>query len=206
MDTKEPSLCVLYASQILKETIGGIPTVIIEEKMQGEEFTFQALVGSGEILPLPLVKDFKRLEEGDKGPNTGSMGSFSNGDGLLSFLKSSEKEQALNIMKRTIDFVDEYYAGESYCGFLYGQFMITKDGLRLVEYNVRPGDPEILNVMKIFNGELLPLFKAMLSGGLEETARTVDFSVQPTVCKFIVPEGYPFEPIDPFDMKVDEIE
>lgn len=192
-----------YCRDIIDQKVGNIPRVIIEEKLVGEEFTFQALVGGGDLLPFPLVKDFKRLREGDKGPNTGSMGSYSDRNGLLSFVDGETRNEALKIMSRTIQLIDEM-AGSHFCGFLYGQFMITSRGLRLIEYNVRPGDPEILNIMKLLKGELYPLFKAMLEGNLSQEANKVKFLTQATVCKFLVPQGYPFDPIDPFYMKIDE--
>jgi len=154
-------------------------------------------------LPFPLVKDFKRLEEGDQGPNTGSMGSFSDSDGLLPFITGGERDKALDIMQKTVKIINRQ-AGTPYCGFLYGQFMATRKGLRLIEYNVRPGDPEILNTMKVLDGELLELFRAMLENRLGEAGRAVDFTPHATICKFLVPDGYPFEPVDPFYMHVEE--
>ncbi|MCX6000228.1 MAG: hypothetical protein NTU41_11775 [Chloroflexi bacterium] len=75
--------------------MGGAAGVVVEERVIGEEFTLQAFVDGETVVPMPLVKDYKLAFEGDKGPNTGSMGSFSQSDGLLPFVTEEEYNYAL---------------------------------------------------------------------------------------------------------------
>ena len=175
-----------YIDMIFKNKIGGDSKVLIEEKLMGEEFTIQCFVYKKHIIATPAVKDFKRLLPGDKGPNTASMGSYSDNNFLLPFMKKEDYINAVNIIMKTLHAF--YVETNGYCkGFFYGQFMKTKDGLKLIEYNFRPGDPEWMNIMLIMDDNLIDVIKYLM----DEVQKPVKFEDKATVCKYVVPEGYP---------------
>lgn len=179
---------VSYAKKVLDEKIGGLPRVVIEDKIQGEEFTLQAFI-DGEILKgTPAVRDYKLVQEGEKGSNTPGMGSYSDSDHLLPFLDKETYEEALSIMRAAITLLRKKYDAK-YKGVLSGQFMLTAQGLKLVEFNVRPGDSEILNITPILETDFLEICKAMATGTLDQI--NVNFREKATVCKYVVPPGFP---------------
>lgn len=145
-----------YIQQVINRRIGRSSKVIIEEKIEGEEFTVQCFVHGEHVLPTPAVQDFKRLLPGEKGPNTASMGSYSQQGYLLPFMREEDYEQALSIIHKTLDgFKKE--TGRICSGFLYGQFMVTAKGVKLIEYNFRPGDPEWMNTVVVLKNNLLDM-------------------------------------------------
>jgi phosphoribosylamine--glycine ligase len=116
-----------YLEEIFAKHIGG-GGVVLEEKLVGEEFTLQAFCDGRTVVPMPLVQDHKRAYEGDVGPNTGGMGSYSQEDHLLPFVTAREQDTALDIMQRTVEAMRA--EGRDYRGILYGQFMNTRYGPR----------------------------------------------------------------------------
>lgn len=175
-----------YIQQVIDRRIGGSSKVIIEEKIEGEEFTVQCFVHGKHILPTPAVQDFKKLLPGEKGPNTASMGSYSQKSNLLPFMEEKDYENALEIIHRTLDGFQKE-TGRTCSGFLYGQFMLTANGVKLIEYNFRPGDPEWMNTVIVLKNNLLDVILKLFHGEDQE----LYFEKQATVCKYIVPEGYP---------------
>jgi len=161
--------------------------VILEERLIGEEFTLQAFVDGTSIVPMPLVQDHKRLFDGDLGPNTGGMGSYSLPDHLLPFVSKSDYKKALAIMHSTIAALER--TGHPYKGILYGQFMNTAKGPKVIEFNARLGDPEAMNVLSLLTTDLSDIVVNLTNGSL--SAAKVAFEKKATVCKYIVPEGYP---------------
>lgn len=175
-----------YIQQIINKRIGGSPKVIIEEKIEGEEFTVQCFVHGEHLLPTPAVQDFKKLLPGEKGPNTASMGSYSQQGRLLPFMEEKDYEKALEIIRRTLEGFQKD-TGRICSGFLYGQFMVTAKGVKLIEYNFRPGDPEWMNTVIVLKNNILDVILKLFQGEEQE----LYLENQATVCKYIVPEGYP---------------
>ena len=175
-----------YVEEILKKKIGGQSRVLIEEKAVGEEFTLQAFSDGTSILPLPAVQDHKRLLPGDKGPNTGGMGSYSCPDGFLPFLTQGEYEESASILQKVIEAL--YKENCRYIGPVYGQFMLTAEGPKIIEINARFGDPEAMNVLSLLQSDFVDLCMAMIEGNL--TRRKLLMDQRATVCKYVVPEGY----------------
>ncbi len=174
-----------YVREVLDSGIGG-GAVVLEEKAVGEEFTLMAFVDGSHLAPMPLVQDHKRAYEGDVGPNTGGMGSYSAENHLLPFVLEEERDAALRTMQLTVDALRKQ--GMPYRGIMYGQFMLTKDGPRVIEFNARFGDPEAMNVLSILDSDLVKICEAVVDGTL--TPGLATFTSQATVCKYVVPAGY----------------
>ena len=175
------------AAQYIRSLQGG---VVLEERLLGEEFTLQAFSDGSRIVPMPLVQDHKRAYEGDRGPNTGGMGSYSLPDHDLPFVSEADRKKALAIMQSVIAAMAD--AGTPYRGILYGQFMNTRDGPMVIEFNARFGDPEAMNVLSLLETDLLSIMERIVEGNLGNLP--VQFCRKATVCKYIVPEGYPESP------------
>ena len=169
--------------------IGG--DVVLEERLLGEEFTLQAFVDGEHLVPMPLVQDHKRAYEGDVGPNTGGMGSYSLPDHMLPFVTRSDYERALQIMRDTVAAMQA--EGAPYRGILYGQFMNTREGPKVIEFNARFGDPEAMNVLSLLESDFSEIICHIVQGDLAPS--DVRFAHKATVCKYLVPEGYPEAPV-----------
>lgn len=165
--------------------------VVLEERLVGEEFTLQAFVDGRHLVPMPLVQDHKRAYEGDAGPNTGGMGSYSLQNHGLPFVREDEYRQALEIMQQAVNVM--HREGTPYRGVLYGQFMNTSRGPMLVEFNARFGDPEAINVLPLLEDGLTRIVERMVEGDISK--QEIRFMRKATVCKYIVPEGYPEQPV-----------
>src|ERR1035437_6928799 len=118
-----------YGRSVIHDRIGGSAGIVVEERLVGEEFSLQAFVDGETIVPMPLVRDYKLAYEGDTGPNTGSMGSYSQPDGLLPYVTASDRDRALETLHRVIRALRA--DGIPYRGINYGQFMMTVEGPRL---------------------------------------------------------------------------
>lgn len=175
-----------YASELLEKG-----PVVIEERFIGEEFTLQALVDGKSLIFFPAVQDHKRAYEGNLGPNTGSMGSYTDAGELLPFMLPADLEKVKKIMQDTVKALYEE-TGTGYLGVLYGQFILTASGPKVVEFNARFGDPEAMNVIPLIETDFVDIMSAMVKGTLDELP--VNFSRKATVCKYAVPAGYPDTP------------
>jgi phosphoribosylamine--glycine ligase len=175
------------ALEYVRQIKGG---VILEERLIGEEFTLQAFVDGTHLVPMPLVQDHKRAFEGDTGPNTGGMGSYSMPDHMLPFVSRRDYTRALAIMASVIGALAQ--EGSPYKGILYGQFMNTAAGPKVIEFNARFGDPEAMNVLTLLSSDLGDVVTGITEGCLHTMGIT--FEPVATVCKYIVPEGYPAAP------------
>ena len=193
--TKEEGL--RYAEQIL----GSHPAVVIEEKLEGEEFSLQCLTDGKTVLATPPVQDHKRAFDGDLGPNTGGMGSYSDANHLLPFLTKEDVEAGLAITQKMCEALQKE-TGEYYRGVMYAGLIKTKHGVKLIEYNARFGDPEAMNIMAIFKSDLVDVCRAIV----DQKLHTMDlvFEDKATVCKYLVPEGYPTHPVKNERIEVDE--
>ncbi len=169
-----------------REIIAKGEPVLIEEKLDGEEISIQAFCDGTTAALMPAVQDHKRAFEGDRGPNTGGMGSYTDANGLLPFITKGEYEEAGLIVQRILDAMRA--EDRPFVGTIYGQFMITNQGPKVIEVNARFGDPEAMNVLTMLESNYVDLMRAMVDGTL--TPNDVRFSKEATVCKYIVPEGY----------------
>ena len=172
--------------------------VVLEEKLEGREFTLQAYCDGRNLKFMPLVRDYKRAYDNDEGPNTGSMGSFSCPDHGLPDLDEGVVEEGKRIMRETVKAMR--LRGEEYKGVLYGGFMATARGTFLLEYNCRFGDPEAINVLSIQEKPLTEVGFGIVEGRLPGFG----FEEQATVCVYLVPEGYPTNPVRDQPIQVGE--
>ncbi len=187
-----------YINEIFEGNIGGAG-VILEERAVGEEFTQMVFVDGRNIVPMPLVQDHKRAYEGDVGPNTGGMGSYTDSDHLLPFVDAEDRKAAIAIVQAIVDaLADE---GCPYRGVMYGQFMLTVNGPKIIEINARFGDPEAMNVLTILESSFEDVCWRMATGNLDKDIRFAD---EATVCKYIVPTGYGVKSESGHEITVDE--
>jgi len=186
LDSKEDG--IKFALECLKDA----GRVVVEEKLIGQEFSLMSFCDGLNIASMPCVQDHKRAFEGDKGPNTGGMGSYSCADHLLPFMTKEHRDDAEKITKKVAEalFKD---TGTYFKGVMYGGFIITKKGVKLIEYNARFGDPEVMNVLPIMKTDFVDLCEAIINGNLDELE--LEFENKATVCKYVVPNGYPDNPV-----------
>lgn len=176
---------------ILKKKIFGEAgrKVVIEEFLVGEEASFQVLVDGESVLPLDSSQDHKRLGDDDQGPNTGGMGAIS----PASVVTEKVREEAIEkILKPTLRGLKK--RGIEYRGLLYAGLMVTAGGPKLLEYNVRFGDPETQPLMVRMEEDLVLLIQETIRGGLQERARQVlplRWKPGASVCVVMSAHGYP---------------
>ncbi len=189
-----------YCKEITDKKIGGSSSFIIEEKMVGEELTLQTFSDGKDLIPMPAVQDHKRAYEGDIGPNTGGMGSYSQEDGLLPFLKRDEYNNCVDIMQNIINAMSK--EGTPYKGILYGQFILTSNGPKVIECNARFGDPEAMNVLPLLSSDFTEICQGIINGNL--ASKKAEFIKKASVCKYIVPMGYGVESLVGEKVEVNE--
>lgn len=187
-----------YSKEIIETKMSGYKEVVIEERAIGEEFTVQAFVDGKNIAPMPAVQDHPYAFEGDEGPITGGMGSYSDKGGLLPFLDQKSYDNSVRIIEDTVKALNKEVG--PYRGFLYGQFMLTRDGPKLIEYNARFGDPEAMNVLPLLQTNFVDICEGIVDGNL----KGAEFKDKATVCKYIVPQGYPGNAVANQVINVDE--
>ncbi|MGI0139633.1 MAG: phosphoribosylamine--glycine ligase [Thermoplasmata archaeon] len=182
-DFPDPKPGAAYAKSLLAQ--GG--RVLLEEKLEGEEFSQMAFVTDSGIYPMPAVQDFKRALEGDRGGNTGGMGAYSQRDHLLPFLSSNSRDRAIGVLEGAVAALRA--EGIEYRGVLYGGFMLTANGPLLLEFNARFGDPEGANVLALYEeGNFDELLFGVATGKVDPNL--VRFRLRATVLRYLVPPGY----------------
>ncbi|MEM2282422.1 MAG: hypothetical protein QXH26_02590 [Candidatus Hadarchaeales archaeon] len=160
--------------------------VIVEEKIEGEEFSLQFVSDGRRLLPTPAVRDYKRAFDWDLGPNTGGMGSYKDRGNLLPFMSQRDWEEALEIGER----IHEVLKGREYNpevrGVLYMAYIIGKEGVKVLEINSRWGDPEVMNVLPLLKQDLVEICFQWLEGGLKR----LDFQELASVVVYATPLSY----------------
>jgi phosphoribosylamine--glycine ligase len=175
------------ALKLCEQILAGGSSLIVEEKFDGEEFSLQCLCDGKTVVATPLVQDHKRRFDGDKGPNTGGMGSYSLPDHSMPFLKPKDLEEGLEITRQVAAALLKE-TGSPYKGVMYGGFIATKNGAKLLEYNARFGDPEAMNILPLLKTDFVEVCRHIISGTLEKLK--IEFEHKATVCKYVVPKGY----------------
>ena len=162
--------------------------VIIEEKIEGEESSFQAFCDGKHLIPLPETRDYKRAFDDDKGPNTGGMGSYKDVDEVLPFMTKADREKELQIVKTLFEKWKE--KAQDPAGFrgipFYVAFMHTGKEPKILENNSRPGDPEIINILPILKDDFVDVCYKILEGNLTR----IELEKAATVLTYKVPPNY----------------
>jgi phosphoribosylamine---glycine ligase len=161
--------------------------IVIEECLTGKEFSFFAFLDGSSVLPLTTAQDYKRVGDGDIGPNTGGMGSISPALGLP---ENIEQEMMKTVILPTVEGMKKI--DSPYKGILYAGMMLTKDGPKLIEYNVRFGDPECQALLIRMNNDLLPILIATREGKLADVE--LSWNQDSSICVVLAAEGYPGTP------------
>jgi phosphoribosylamine--glycine ligase len=165
-------------------------SVIIEEKIEGEESSFQAFCDGKHLVPLPDTRDYKRAFDGDHGPNTGGMGSYKNVGDVLPFMTNADRAKEIEIVNRIFR---KWKVADStnFRGIpFYVAFMHTGKETKILENNSRPGDPEIINVLPILKDDFVDVCFKILEGKLtrievEKAATVVTYKVPPNYGGYI---------------------
>nr|MDO8100466.1 phosphoribosylamine--glycine ligase [Candidatus Njordarchaeota archaeon] len=207
---KDAEEAKVYAESVIRDKPGGIESVVVEEKiLHPLETTIQTFTDGKTVILTPCVQDYKRAYEEDRGSNTGGMGSCSLSDHLMPFISRKDYEDTAE-MVRKINNALLKETGEQYQGFLYAQMMKgispVKNELTtiLTEANVRLGDSEAMNVLPILDhDDPIEVYWSIIDGTL--SAKKVKFDRNATVCKYLVPEGYPETPKDNQEVELDEV-
>jgi phosphoribosylamine--glycine ligase len=162
--------------------------LVIEEFLEGEEASLFALVDGGTAVPLASAQDHKRVGEGDTGPNTGGMGAYAPAPVLTRKLQARAMDE---IVRPTACALAE--AGTPFSGVLYAGLMLTAEGPKLIEYNVRFGDPECEAIMPLIDGDFAELLHAIATGRLAEI-EPPRLTGKHAVTVVVAARGYPGTP------------
>ncbi|MDW8096041.1 MAG: phosphoribosylamine--glycine ligase [Aquificaceae bacterium] len=173
---------------MVRKTLGEAGSkVVIEEFLQGEEASYIVLLREQSYVPLPTSQDHKRLLDGDRGPNTGGMGAYSPNPFVDKAVEESIKEQ---VIQRLIKGLKE--EGIEYTGFLYAGLMLTDKGPKVLEFNVRLGDPEAQCLLMRVKGDFLKTLLDFYEG--KDVELEMDDRV--SLCVVLASKGYPEKPDD----------
>lgn len=162
--------------------------MVIEEFLEGEEASLFALVDGDTAVPLASAQDHKRVGEGDTGPNTGGMGAYAPAPVLTGELQRRAMDEIVVPTARAMA-----AAGTPFSGVLYAGLMLTADGPKLIEYNVRFGDPECEAIMPLIDGDFAELLHSVATGGLA-AASPPRLSDKHAVTVIMAARGYPGVP------------
>jgi phosphoribosylamine--glycine ligase len=161
--------------------------VIVEEKIEGEEFSLQFFSDGKHLIETPCVRDYKRAFDGDRGPNTGGMGCYKDIGNQLPFMEKSDWEEGIKIGQRIFRELTDNGSNPGLRGIpLYMAYTCARDGVKVFEINSRPGDPEIMNLLPIFEGDFVDACFDMVEGNLT----ALRFKPLATVITYAVPMTY----------------
>jgi phosphoribosylamine--glycine ligase len=152
-----------YAHSLLADRTHG-DSVLIEEKVTGAEFTIQAISDGRTVVFPPSTYDYPFRFDGDEGPGTGGMGSLSTARPTLPFMTAEHYAQACSIIERVIERLSA--EGRRFTGVMNSGFFATADGVRVIEFNARFGDPECMNIMSLFDGDWPRVMERICAGEL----------------------------------------
>lgn len=186
-------------------------TYVIEEKLEGEEFSLISFTdGLGNIIDAPPVQDYKRLGNGDVGPNTGSMGCIINSNCSLPFLNDDDLNIASNINSLIIYKLNElalekYKLNHGYRGIIYGSFMKTKTGeIKIIEFNCRFGDPEVAIILQLMKSNFYKLCCSMVSKNGLLNFEEIQYDKKAIIGVYLVPNSYPLKSKEKYDIYIND--
>ncbi|MCH7624001.1 MAG: phosphoribosylamine--glycine ligase [Nitrospinae bacterium] len=158
--------------------------IVVEEFLEGQEVSLLAFTDGETVLPLDAAQDHKAALDGDRGPNTGGMGAYSP---TPIFTEALKREVMETIMIPTVQAMAE--GGRPFQGILYAGLMLTANGPRVLEFNVRFGDPETQPLLMRMQNDIVPLFEACIDGSLDQ--QEVEWKPESAVCVVMAAKGYP---------------
>ena len=163
-------------------------SIVIEEFLEGRETSFFIISDGNTVLPLGFAQDYKPIFEGNKGPNTGGMGSYS----PVEYVDENLEKEILSLAQKTIDSM--HNEGCTYRGVLYVGLMLTENGPKILEYNVRFGDPECQVLLPRIKNDLLEILYLSSKGELN---KVTNYELYPdsTICVVVSSPGYPEKPL-----------
>lgn len=165
--------------------------IILEQRLAGRELSVFSLWDGKTLLSFPPACDFKKLSDGDNGENTGGMGSAF--PCRLSDFEANEIDNYLSKLENALK-----KSKADFCGVIYSGLIMCDDGVYVLEYNMRFGDPEVQSVLDSFCGDILDVFLKMTQGKLNEVK--ISFSEKPSYCVVLASSGYPVSPIKGFEI------
>ena len=170
--------------------------VVLEEFLEGTEFSFQSVTNGKSIIHSQPIMDFKRVGEGNTGANTGSMGCVCYRNGLLPGIDSTDISNAGYVNEEIVNIINKYtrdlnLTQERYTGFIYGSFIKTVTGIKIIEFNARLGDPEVIPFIESYGGNFRDLLVSTVDNSVTFYSQNQFRPIDRTVV-YIVPESYPF--------------
>jgi phosphoribosylamine---glycine ligase len=187
-----------YALSLLAQGTG--EGVLIEEKILGAEFTIQAISDGTTVLFPPATYDYPFRLDGDEGPGTGGMGSLSTAEPVLPFMTASHYEEACSIIQGVIERLADQ--GRHFSGVMNSGFFATADGVKVIEFNARFGDPECMNIMSLFSGNWPELMERLSEGGLSNG--DVPLAEQASLVLYLVSPDYALRQGGPYEFGLDQ--
>jgi phosphoribosylamine--glycine ligase len=187
-----------YASSLLAGRPG--ETVLVEEKIVGAEFTIQAISDGRTVVFPPATYDYPYRYDGDEGPGTGGMGSLSTPSPTLPFMTPGHYEQACSITERIIERLGDQ--GRHFSGVMNSGFFATADGVKVIEFNARFGDPECMNIMSLFAGNWPEVMERISSGTLSPA--DVPLQAGASLVLYLVSPDYAVRPGPPLEFTLEE--
>ena len=177
-------------------------SVLIEEKITGAEFTIQAISDGKTVVFPPATYDYPYRFDGDQGPGTGGMGSLTVAQPLLPFMSMRHYEQACAVIEGVIERLAR--DGRHFTGVMNSGFFATADGIKVIEFNARFGDPECMNIMSLFCGDWPAAMESISAGSL--SAADVPLRDQASVVLYLVSPDYALRPGGPYEFALDRDE
>ncbi|MGH9921443.1 MAG: phosphoribosylamine--glycine ligase [Nitrososphaerales archaeon] len=183
--SKEEALDALDSIMVAKEFGDAGKSIVVEERLEGEEASFIAMTDGKTIIPLASTQDHKRIYDNDKGPNTGGMGAYS----PTPLIDEKMNEVVMrDVMQRTVEGMRS--EGRQFRGFLYAGLMVQNGEPYVLEFNVRMGDPECQPIMMRMESDLFGYMEHCVNGSLDEL-EPMKWSSRTAVCVVMASKGYP---------------
>ena len=194
-----PYLAREYAYRSIGDKSSGSTSVVLQEKAEGEKFTLQVFTDGETLSPMPLVKSYK-ISENDKIHLSEDVGTYSESNHLLPYISTEDAENSLSILQKLLRALKSEH-NSVYKGVLCARFVMTAGGPKLLDISAGFGDPEALNVLSLLKTDFSHLCMSILEGKLWPS---IEFKKKASVCKYLVPVGYPEKPKIGVSLSVDE--